>query len=68
MRQNSTGTSWAKPEGRNAAWSYSDPSPAVGRIKDRIAFYNEVVDIRVDDVDQERPQSVFSHKAHRPGA
>jgi len=42
--------------------------PAVGRIKDRIAFYNEVVDIRVDDVDQERPRSIFSVKAHRPGA
>lgn len=57
-----------EPEGKNAAWSYSEPSPAVGRIQDRIAFYNEVVDIRVDDVDQDRPQSVFSSKAHRPGA
>lgn len=57
-----------QPDGHNAVWSYADPNPAVGKIKDRIAFYNEVVDIRVDDVDQQRPVSGFSDKAHRPGA
>lgn len=56
------------PDGHNAVWSYSDPTPAVGRIKDRIAFYNEIVDIRVDDVDQQRPESVFSARKHRPGS
>ncbi len=57
-----------QPDGKNAVWSYAEPSPAVGKIKDRIAFYNEVVDIRVDGVDQQRPESVFSARAHRPGA
>lgn len=56
------------PDGHNAVWSYAAPSPAVGQIKDRIAFYNEVVDIQVDDVDQQRPQSVFSSRANRPGS
>lgn len=57
-----------QPEGRNAAWSYSQPYPAVAKIKDMVAFYNEFVDIRIDDVDQERPVSVFSSKANRPGS
>ena len=55
-------------EAANAAWSYSQPLPAVGRIKDMIAFYNELVDITIDDVAQERPVSVFSTRAHRPGS
>jgi hypothetical protein len=33
-----------------------------------IAFYNELVDITIDDVAQERPVSVFSTRAHRPGS
>jgi uncharacterized protein (DUF427 family) len=53
---------------RNAAWSYSDPYPAVHKIKDRVAFYNELVDITIDGVKQDRPVSVFSAKANRPGA
>jgi uncharacterized protein (DUF427 family) len=56
------------PEGANIAWSYADPFPAVGRIKDRIAFYNEIVDIEVDGVAQKRPVSPFSAKEHRPGS
>ena len=54
------------PDAANAAWSYSSPLPAVGRIKDRVAFYNELVDIAVDGVHQERPVSVFSSRANRP--
>lgn len=56
------------PELRNIAWSYSSPAPAVGRVAGRIAFYNEVVDITVDGVPQERPVSPFSVPAHRSGA
>jgi uncharacterized protein (DUF427 family) len=52
----------------NAAWSYREPFPAVGKIKDRIAFYNELVDIEVDGVAQKRPESVFSRREHRPGS
>jgi uncharacterized protein (DUF427 family) len=60
---------WSLPDvddGDNIAWSYALPFPAVAKIKDRIAFYNEVVDITVDGVLQERPRSPFSKKANRP--
>jgi uncharacterized protein (DUF427 family) len=53
---------------RNVAWSYSHPYPAVGKIQDRVAFYNELVDITIDGVPQDRPVSFFSSKANRPGA
>src|SRR5205823_1420906 len=45
-----------RPDARNVAWSYSAPSPAVAAVQDRIAFYNELVDITVDSVAQPRPQ------------
>jgi uncharacterized protein (DUF427 family) len=54
------------PGGDNVAWSYAAPFPAVARIVDRIAFYNEMVDIVVDGVPQERPVSVFSEAGNRP--
>ena len=49
--------------GENIAWSYAAPLPAVARIADRIAFYNELVDITVDGVAQPRPKSIFSKAA-----
>ena len=52
----------------NLAWSYSDPAPAVGAVRDLVAFYNELVDLTVDGVLQERPESPFSTAAQRPGA
>jgi uncharacterized protein (DUF427 family) len=52
----------------NVAWSYSSPAPAVGAVAGRVAFYNELVDISVDGVLQERPESPFSAPAQRPGA
>jgi len=55
-------------DARNVAWSYSAPFPAVGRIRDRLAFYNELVDLTVDGVPLPRPVSVFSTRAHRPGS
>jgi uncharacterized protein (DUF427 family) len=60
---------WSLPDvpgGDNLAWSYARPFRAVERIKDRIAFYNELVDITVDGVPQERPTSVFSSRGNRP--
>lgn len=56
------------PEAANAAWSYSEPLPGVGKIQGRVAFYTELVDITVDGVAQERPVSPFSNKAYRPGS
>ncbi|WP_322936521.1 DUF427 domain-containing protein [Nocardioides bizhenqiangii] len=54
------------PGGDNVAWSYAMPFPAVGKIQDRVAFYNELVDISVDGVPQQRPESVFSKAGNRP--
>jgi uncharacterized protein (DUF427 family) len=55
------------PATRNVAWAYSAPYPAVGAVQDRIAFYNELVDLTVDGVALVRPESPFSTKAFRPG-
>ena len=60
---------WSMPgaaAGENIAWSYAAPLPAVARIADRIAFYNELVDITVDGVAQPRPKSIFSKAGNRP--
>jgi uncharacterized protein (DUF427 family) len=54
------------PEGRGLAWSYADPYPAVGLVKDRVAFYDELVDLTVDGVPRPRPVSVFSDRTNRP--
>ena len=53
---------WSLREPRTAdiAWYYTDPLPAVGAIKDHIAFYNEFVDHIVDGERLERPVTPFS--------
>ncbi|MFF7202559.1 DUF427 domain-containing protein [Streptomyces sp. NPDC008141] len=45
------------------AWSYPDPLRQVEIIKDRVAFYNESVDIIVDGERQERPVTFFSKRS-----
>lgn len=57
---------WSAPGAENVAWSYAAPFPAVHKIAGRIAFYNELVDITVDGVPQERPRSIFSQAGNRP--
>lgn len=52
----------------NAAWSYDEPYPAVQQIAHRVAFYDELLDVTVDGVPQERPVSPFSNRSHRPGS
>jgi uncharacterized protein (DUF427 family) len=47
--------------GQDVIWYYADPLPEVGRIKDRLCFFNEKVDIELDGVVQERPESAWSH-------
>jgi uncharacterized protein (DUF427 family) len=42
------------------AWHYDQPLDGVERIKDRICFFNERVDISVGGVEQERPQTQWS--------
>ena len=48
------------------AWSYADPYPAVSAIADRVAFYDELVDVEADGVPRERPRTVFSDASNRP--
>ncbi|UUZ61391.1 DUF427 domain-containing protein [Nocardioides sp. B-3] len=55
------------PSVANVAWSYASPLPTVAGIEGRIAFYNELVDLRVDGVLLERPVSPFSKAEQRPG-
>lgn len=55
------------PEVANVAWSYAEPLPAVAAVAGRIAFYNELVDLRVEGVLLERPESPFSQAEQRPG-
>lgn len=57
-----------RPDAADVAWSYAAPFPAVGKIAGRVAFYNELVDITVDGVRLERPESPFSSRAHRAAA
>ncbi len=57
-----------QPDAVNIAWSYSAPTPAVAKIADRVAFYNELVDLTVDDVVLQRAVSPFSQPANRPSA
>ncbi len=44
------------------AWAHPDPIPAAETIKNHVAFYNEFVDIIVDGVKEERPETVFSKR------
>ncbi|TXS61002.1 DUF427 domain-containing protein [Streptomyces sp. me109] len=44
----------------NVVWSYPEPLPAVGAVKDLLAFYNEAVDITVDGTRIERPVTPFT--------
>lgn len=55
-------------DARDLAWSYSDPYPAVGAIKGRVAFYNEFVDLTVDGEQLPRAVTPFTKPAHRSGS
>jgi Uncharacterized protein conserved in bacteria len=54
--------SWRGTAGvpRNIVWSYPQPLPAVGAIRDLLAFYNEAVDITVDGESLARPVTPFT--------
>ena len=45
------------------AWTYGEPERGVEPIRDRIAFYNEFVDIELDGEPQERPATPFSRRS-----
>lgn len=59
---------WDAPGMPGVAWSYPHPYPAVGAIKGRVSFYNELVDITADGVALPRPKSTFSNEENRPSS
>ena len=50
---------WSHARVPDVAWSYPDPVPEQPKIRDLLCFYNERVDLVVDGVPQERPDSPF---------
>ena len=44
----------------DVVWTYRDPTRDAARIKDRLAFFNERVDVEVDGESQERPDTQWS--------
>jgi len=51
---------WSHPKVADVAWSYPEPIAENPRIRGLLAFYNERVDIVIDDEPLERPRSPFS--------
>jgi uncharacterized protein (DUF427 family) len=53
---------------KDLVWYYEQPLDEVGRIAGRLCFYNEKVDIELDGVLQERPESPFSRPVAARGS
>jgi uncharacterized protein (DUF427 family) len=53
-------TSDGRPEGRDIGWTYGRPLDDALRVRDRVAFWNERTDIRVDGEVQRRPVTPWS--------
>jgi uncharacterized protein (DUF427 family) len=51
----------------DVAWSYPQPLREAAEVRDRIAFFNERVDVVVDGRRAERPVTPWSRRAGRPG-
>ena len=45
---------------KNIVWSYPEPIPECPKIKDLLCFFNEKVDVYINGILQERPQSPWS--------
>jgi uncharacterized protein (DUF427 family) len=45
---------------RDVVWSYPDPIPENPRIADLLCFFNEKVDLTIDGVLEERPETPWS--------
>jgi uncharacterized protein (DUF427 family) len=50
------------------AWSYRTTLPESQKIAGLVAFYNEEVDLFINDLLQERPVTKFSRKLRKPPA
>ena len=48
------------PDVEDVAWSYPAPLREAGEVKDRIAFFDELVDVVVDGDRRERPVTPWS--------
>ena len=51
---------WSYGEHKDIAWAYDEPRWDSERVRSRIAFFNEHVDLEVDGVLQERPLTEWS--------
>jgi uncharacterized protein (DUF427 family) len=51
---------WTLGDHQDIAWTYKEPIAGVGPIKDRIAFFDEKVDVDVDGERVVRPQTPWS--------
>ncbi|TDW94461.1 uncharacterized protein (DUF427 family) [Kribbella pratensis] len=61
-----TSAYWSVPSVPDVAWSYDFPTAPLLPVAGHIAFFNENVDITIDDVPQERPITPFSNPTQRP--
>ncbi|MGW6277798.1 DUF427 domain-containing protein [Kribbella sp. NPDC055071] len=57
---------WSAPTVPDVAWSYNFPTAPLLPIANHVGFYNEYVDITIDDVPQARPITPFSNSTGRP--
>jgi uncharacterized protein (DUF427 family) len=46
------------------AWTYEQPLPEAARVAGLVAFFNERVDVVLDGVALERPQTPWSARTH----
>jgi uncharacterized protein (DUF427 family) len=53
---------WSLPDLEDVAWFYPAPLREAGEVKDRIAFFDEVVDVVVDGDRHERPVTPWSRR------
>ena len=51
---------WSYGEHKDVAWAYEEPLWDGERVRGRIAFFNERVDLEVDGVAQDKPQTEWS--------
>lgn len=53
---------WSLENGDDIAWSYPEPLREASEVKDRVAFFNEQVDIAVDGTRLDRPVTPWSRR------
>ena len=56
-----TGTCRPEPRSEDLAWTYTEPEREGEAIRDLICFFNGRVDLEVDGLAQERPETQWSH-------